>query len=177
MSGIVLTPIKFYSWSFNQAVTKFNLLEKNILAIAYVAKFTVKAEVLFLLEKLKGPADLENKMIKLQIINRHNSFTVIKSEILYLLEVYMDSISESIRVHKSSFYAEIDKVIVENGVMRLISKYRAWWSKQNVRVRIRVRFQLESVHEQEPEKVFRKRRGPKRKVGLEEKEDAEEVEV
>ncbi|RNA40400.1 SCAN domain-containing 3-like [Brachionus plicatilis] len=36
---------------------------------------------------------------------------------------------------------------------------------------------MESVHEQEPEKVFRERRGPKRKVGLEEKEDAEEVEV
>ncbi|RNA40403.1 hypothetical protein BpHYR1_051221 [Brachionus plicatilis] len=37
--------------------------------------------------------------------------------ILYLLEVYMDSISESIRVHKSFFYAEIDKVIVEKSIL------------------------------------------------------------
>ncbi|RNA09617.1 KRAB-A domain-containing 2-like [Brachionus plicatilis] len=137
----------------------------------------------------------------------------------------MDSISESIRVHKSSFSAVIDKVIEnsrkvytrQNLEQKIKSLLEAKFSRFPVHARWRsemfkivalrlvdiftifgasyilqmdngrefvaevIKELKKNIHEQEPEKVFdkivRKRRGPKRKVGLEDKEDAEEVEV
>ncbi|RNA20406.1 hypothetical protein BpHYR1_037758 [Brachionus plicatilis] len=94
----------------------------------------------------------------------------------------MDSISESIRIHKSSFYVVIDKVIENSRKVytrqNLEQKIKSLLKAKFSRFPVHARWRLEM---QEPEKVFdkivRKRRGPKRKVGLEDKEDAEEVEV